>query len=76
MNFGSSRLFRFLRYFSEKIAPAVHDKAMVNEGFGIWKEQLKEIQYFEEKKVEFERIREEMDATRLKSNTNIIINRR
>jgi hypothetical protein len=27
-----------LKYFSEKVSPAVHDKAAKKEGFGMWKE--------------------------------------
>jgi len=29
-----------IKYFSEKVSPAVHDKAARKEGFGVWKEQF------------------------------------
>jgi hypothetical protein len=40
VNFGSSRLFPFLRYFSDKVSPAVHDAGAKKEGFGVWKEHF------------------------------------
>jgi hypothetical protein len=42
LNFRSLlRLFRFLlRYFSERVSPAVHDRAIKKEGFGIWHEEF------------------------------------
>jgi hypothetical protein len=29
-----------VKYFSEKVSPAVHDGAVRKEGFGVWKEQF------------------------------------
>jgi len=36
----STRSGMMLKYFSEKVAPATHDKAAKHEGFGVWKEQF------------------------------------
>jgi hypothetical protein len=38
--FVKTRSDMMVKYFAEKISPAVHDKAMANEGFGIWKEEF------------------------------------
>jgi hypothetical protein len=40
MSLNSYLLFGCLRYFSDKVSPAVHDKAMKSEGFGVWKEDF------------------------------------
>jgi hypothetical protein len=29
-----------VKYFSEKVAPGVHDAAAKKEGFGVWKEEF------------------------------------
>jgi hypothetical protein len=35
-----------IKYFSDRISPAVHDSAAKKEGFGVWKEQWMHERYF------------------------------
>jgi hypothetical protein len=47
-----------VKYFAERVSPAVHDKAMVKEGFGAWKEASSHAQY-EVEKIELDGLRKE-----------------
>jgi hypothetical protein len=45
-----SRSDMMVKYFSEKVAPGVHDAAAKKEGFGVWKEQFMHSSFEEQEK--------------------------
>jgi len=51
-----------MKYFSDKVAPGVHDDAMVKEGFGSWKEEFLQHLRVRQEEIFEERIKLEQEA--------------